>query len=290
TTSYPTAHPQGKRFVILPTLSPPVGGSSGPSWDPTPYTPQDVLNILTDLQPDTLHRYIARTAAQDPNAIVPGSDPAMTVTEFVQASMDASGSVVIPKTTFEDYDSDPQSFFQQTMSLLDLPVNPSFEFLSIDNWETFTGAHGAESVQLLASIVDNLRSQGWKGIEAGACGAPGIPSGLTDFSLFCVDGTTWEPEYGILSEVEQIPSNKAFQLSIDYPQPIQAFAALPPDRQEQLVTGYASAQGSKGFNFIYPIIMYNSGTFTLNYDSTKQVTSSGKSMYDVMKSLMAKYN
>jgi hypothetical protein len=276
-------YPSGKRFVLFPALGGPT------TWFPTSYTPGQVLAILKDLKPDVLHRYLIRGVARNPRAIVPGSNPPITVTEFVQASMDASNSVVVPMVSLPTFDQDKSLFYEQTQTLVALPVDPPMAFLSIDEWYPFRAVHGADSVRMMGEIADRLRGQGWKGLQVGACGAPDFPSGLTDFSLFCVNQANWEPDWGTLSRLKSVPSNGAFQLTIDWPPPMAAFSKLSGDEQARLVSGYARGQAERGYSLIYPIVLVNPKR-TVDYDSMKVRTSGGETLYQVMKGLMQSYN
>ncbi len=212
----------------------------------------------------------------------------MSVKEFAQASVDASKSVIVPMVSLDTYERDQGLFFEQTRTLASLSIDPPMTMLSIDLWYPFLAAHGADAQRTMDSIVDTLRSQGWKGFEVGACGAPQLRDGTASFSLFCVNPSTWDPDLSMLRTL-RAKSIDSVQLMIDWPPPMAAFAALPPDRQEALLTRYAQGQSQEGYRFVYPVVLVNPKK-TVNYDSLAVRTSRGETMYQVMKRLMDQYN
>ena len=265
-------YPAGHRFIRIRALE------AGSQWLLPLYTAQQVLSMVSDLNPDALERYI--TGAQNPNAVVPGN-PSMTVTQFLDASMKACNCYIIPRISLDEYDKG--TLYSTSQNLLSLPVNPPLRILSLDNWTPFFQSHAQAQIQ---TALQTLYSEGWQAIGVNDCNYS-TSFGLASFADFCVDVSTWQPDLGTLSQIQTESSIKQFLLYIDFPGQVQKFMALTPDQEADAITkNIAPAQ--KSFYFVYPIVQ---GA----WDSNTQITSQsgpykGASLYTIIKSMMLQYN
>jgi hypothetical protein len=282
TASNSVTYPPENRWVhILPLVD-------GSTWNFPNYTPQQVLNLIGGLKPNVLYRLMQDD--DSPSASLPGG---MTIEQFAQQSIDngSSDSIIIPKISLKTYITDPSTFYDLAQNYYsNFNLNPPMEYLSIDNWnDAFQKSYPNNYPQLAAEISDKLYSQGWKGLEFGACGAPGIENGSESFATFCMDTSSWLPDTSMIQALKSVlPNATSLSCSIDNPTMIASFATLTPDQQADSIAQSAEMQQSNGFFFIYPILYPE-------YDATKIFTSStgsygGQSIYEICLNLMNQYN
>jgi len=292
-TSAALTYPPGNRVVRIRPLDP------NSTWILPGYTATDALNWLSDLKPTTLNRYT--TGTQYPNATVPvgPGQPTMTVSQFLQASLNAMGPnpVIFPRISFKDYATSPVLFMSEAQTLYSMysQLSPKQTLLSLDNTNTYFANHTVADAQVLES---QLLAIGWTGVAWGACAATNqLPNGTT-FAMICVTPPKWEPDYATMSALQtQQPSIQEFEAQIDFPGVMTTFANMTPDQQATAITNLAENQSTHGYHFMYPVMQLKSGstTNTFAWDSTKVVTSTtgpyqGESLYQVMKNLMNTYN
>jgi hypothetical protein len=259
------------------------------------YTTGDVLDWLEDLKPTTLNRFFS--GPQDPKQILPappGKD-GMTVQEFLQACVDAcadpSSTTLFPRLSYTyDVDDGESHFLELAQQMLDLCValDPAQTLLSIDWYQ------GKSSE--IASLADKLFAMGWTGLAWGPCGSKG-PKGYATFAMICADPLTGQPNLTNMQSLRDIGGYGEFEVQIDFPTRMAAFAAQSPDRMADILKTMALGQSQEGYHLMYPIFQGKSAqsTSTFRWDSTQIFTSSsgqyhGQSLYQVMKSLMVQYN
>ena len=278
TTSSAQSAPPGTRFIRIRALNP------RSAWALPGYDAQQVLSMITQLKPGALERYT--TGRQNPNAqvpVAPGSPP-MTAGEFLNESMRACNCYIIPGVSLYEYDHG--TFFSTSQALLGLPVYPKMQYLSLDKWHDFNQNHSSDEVK---GMFQQLYSQGWAGIGVNANGGYFPTYGYATFSDFRIDPSNWQPDMANLATVKSESNVKVVLLYIDFPRPMDQFAALSPDQEAQILTdNIAPAQSSDGFYFVYPIVQ-------AFWDSNNHVTApggpyGGASIYSVMMGLMQQYN
>jgi hypothetical protein len=248
------------------------------------YNAQQVLQMISDLKPDVLERFV--TGAQNLSAPVPvaAGAPPMTAGEFLNASTKACNCYVIPRISLNEYDKG--TLFQTSESLLSLAIQPTMVYLSLDDWTPFVTTHTPAQIE---GMFQELYAQGWHGIGVNDCGGVHTTYGYATFADFCIDSSNWMPNGAALSTLKSEPSIKLYLLYIDFPQPMQKFMQLPVDEQASvLANNIGPAQSRQGFVFVYPIVQ----DF---WDSNNQVTSAsgpyhGETLYVLMKGLMNQYN
>ena len=272
------SYPPGTRFVRIRALE------SNSAWPLKNLTAQQVLNVISDIKPDALERYVS--GPQNPSATVPvapGSPP-MTVGEFLNASMSACKCYIIPRLSLGSYDSG--RLLTQSANLLTLPVYPMMRYLSLDNWKPFAASHSSDEIK---GMFQKLYAQGWAGIGLNECDGYSPSYGYATFADFCVSTNTWEPNIIQLTGLKAESNIGLRLLYIDFPQAMANFSALSPTQEADILAhNLAPVQSKDGFLFVYPIVQ---GI----WDSTTRFTPSGsayggKSIYEVMKGLMGQYN
>jgi hypothetical protein len=271
-------YPPGTKFVRIRALD------SNSAWSLEGSDAQHVLSQIADLKPDVLERFL--TGPQNVDALVPvapGSPP-MTAGEFLNLSMKACSCYIIPRLSLFDYDSG--KLFDEAKSLITLPISPKMQYLSLDEWGTFSQNHTPDEIK---GMFQQLYSQGWAGIGVNECNGYSPSYGYATFSDFCVAASDWRPNARVLSSIMTEPNIELALLYIDFPQPMLNFSTLQPDEEaKMLAQRIAPAQSAGGFFFVYPIAQ----DF---WNSSARLTSptspfKGHSLYYVMKGLMARYD
>ena len=277
TTTAGQSSPPGKRFIRIRALNP------RSAWGLPGYDAQQVLAMISQMKPDALERYTS--GVQNPNAAVPvaSGSPPMTVGEFLNASMRACNCYIIPGVSLNQYDQG--TFFTTARALLALPVYPKMVYLSLDKWHDFSTNHSPDQVK---GVFQQLYSQGWTGIGVNVNGGYFPTYGYATFTDARINPSNWQPDIANLADARSESNISLVLLYIDFPKPMDSFAALSPDQQAQVLTdNIAPAQSSDGFYFVYPIVQ----SF---WDSNNQTTSSGgpyqgETVYAVMLQLMQQF-
>jgi hypothetical protein len=216
---------------------------------PQNWNAQQVLALISDLKPDVLQRYI--TGAQNPDALVPvasGSLP-MTAKDFLQASVDANKSVLIPRISLDEYDAG--TFFQTSMNLLNFPLEPPMRYLSLDNWHPFSSAHTKPQI---TGMFQQLYGQGWWEIGVNDAGGYFPDYGYAYWADVNTDLTTYLPRTDDLSQAQSETNLKRFFAIIDFPNTMRQFQALSPDTQADVLTSLASNQSNYNYTLLYNIL------------------------------------
>ena len=274
----PPSYPPGTRFIRIRTLE------SRSVWSLEGFDAQHVLSQIAELKPDVLERFVS--GPQNVGALVPvapGSPP-MTVGQFLNASTKACRCYIIPRLSLSDYDRG--TLYTEAQDLLTLPVSPQMRYLSLDNWGPFAQGHAPDEIK---GMFQRLYSQGWLGIGVNECDGYSQSYGYATFSDFCVSTSYWRPDRNTLASILTEPNIKLVLLYIDFPRQMADFSSLQPDREAWVLTHkIVPAQSADGFLFVYPIAQdsWNSASrFT-----SQQGPFNGRSLYDVMKGLMARYD
>ena len=296
------AFPTGNRVVRIRVFN------DDQSWTNAlgTYTTQDVLGLIEDLKPTTLNRYFS--GPQDPRALLPArtGEPNMTVKEFLQASIDACESptrtTMFPRLSYSQYYGDglEANFLEAAEKMFSLcgALDPSQTLLSIDNYpidSTTSSSSTASSNPDVGGLAEKLYEMGWTGLAWGACGSA-VPEGSASYAMVCAT-SGGSPDRDGMSALQSIGGYGEFEVQMDFPYTMSVFASQSPDAMADALSGLAAGQAAGEYHFMYPIIQLQSAetSDSFQWDSTKIFTSptgeyQGQSLYEVMKSLMERYN
>ena len=282
------AYPLGNRVVRIRALS------NGSAWDPPNYTANDILNMIKDLSPTTLNRFVS--GPQDPSRSVPGSS--MNVAQFLQAALSnckgPNSTTMFPRLSLKDYipPNSPSLFFSEAQNLYSLfsSLSPPQTLISFDNTDAFFQA--GFGVSDVANISNRISSMGWQGQAWGACAPTNLANSSATFAMICVNTTNWQPDLASISAIRSSQASvKEFEAQIDFPGPMTTFESLTPDQEASIIANLAAGQSSGGYHYMYPILQVGTQT----WDSKSVLTSQngpygGISLYQHMKNLMNTYN
>lgn len=269
-------------YVRIRPLSNRGQRSQPAKWDPGGYTAQDILGIIADLKPNVLERYT--DGYLDPDLLVPVAEghPAMTVVEFLNASMRAGspGCIIIPRLSLHEYGKG--TLFATAQSLYDFPIDPPMRILSLDNWGDINKA--GVSKDEIRSIFQKLQAQGWSHIAVNMVGGIHDPQGFASITEFGVKkDEKFAPDLSKLEKIKELDYVKKYLLYIDFPAQTKEYeqAYSPDERAAHLVNVLGGQQMRNGYTFVWPILQ---GA----WDSTQVVTSdngpyNGATLYEVMK-------
>ena len=288
---------QRPRFVRIRTLDVDQGSKL---WKLPDYDAQQVLDMVSDLQPNLLERYISGNVPE--TADVPGTPP-MTAAQFIQASERATDdkcpAFVSPRVTLSDIAIlGKDGFFAMTKKLLAFPAGPHpMRHISLDIWNKFGDEHGWNR-DYIVDVFEQLHHQGWKGIGINLCGMPTDAPldhldawGHADFAEVCVSETTWQPSHR-LDVLARSKSLNTRIVHIDFPNPMSSFVVLSPDKQASILTELARNQPVDRYTFLYPIL---ETIVPPKWDANAITTSKngpwhGQTLFGVMRDLMHQYN
>lgn len=230
-------------------------------WQLKNHSGQDVLNMIEELKPDVLDRFI--TGKPDLGVEVPmGSGVApMKLVDYLDAAMKAGapGCFLTPKDHLNDIWSDDYRM-EAAQALYDLPVTPRLKTMDLD--EFFTHGTPEEHQQTL----EKFKAMGWRYLGYNFAGGPKPAYGLISYAEAGVNKNTWEVNLNALAAMKE-EGIKIRLAHIDYPGAIVEFEKLLPDRQADIIQKIRQEQHQYGFTFIYPILYQRKG-----YDATKEVT------------------
>lgn len=276
-TTTPTSAPPGNRFIRIRALT------SNSAWDLPNYNAQQVLQMIAQLHPDVLERYIS--GPQNINAPVPvaAGEPQMTAGEFLNASASACGCYIIPRLTLADYSNG--TLLQAAQGYLSLPIFPRLHYLSLDNWGAFAANHTQAQI---TGMFQELYAQGWWGIGVNDCGGVYTTYGYATWADFCISTNGWVPNSSQLASLGEESNIQLRLLYIDFPNPMAQFMQLPVDQEGSVLSSVASAQQQEGYLFVYPILQSS-------WDASARVTSAsgpykGETLFQLMAALMNQYN
>ena len=230
-------------------------------WQVANENGQDVLNMIEELKPDVLDRFI--TGKPDLSIEIPmgpGTAP-MKFVDYLNAAMKAGapGCLLTPKDHLNDIWSDDYRM-EAAQALYNLPVTPRLKAMDLD--EYFTHGTPEEHQQ----VLEKFKAMGWKDLGFNFAGGPKDGFGLISYAEAGVSKTTWEVNLNALDAMKEA-GIKTRLAHIDYPGAIVEFEKLSPDRQADIIQKISQEQHQYGYTFIYPILYQRKG-----YDATKEVT------------------
>ena len=288
-----SAPEQREKHIRLIALASPF---SKPHWMPLKarglhkdYTAQDILEMIEDLKPDCLERFI--TGYIDHEELVPVREghPEMTVLEFLNAAILAGSEKchIVPKLNLrwlawgrEEY------FWKSAQALYDLPLVRPIRNINLDVWDIYCNDVHTTPEQR-AGLFKRLRDIGYEQIGVNMTGLYSVNEPQIDYADFNIDKNTWQVKSDVISLLNTYPNIQRLYLYIDYPGAMDAFRRNSPDRQAEIYyENIFPNQAKMGFTYVYAIIQDS-------WDASASVTSGdgpykGKTMYDITKELLNK--
>lgn len=254
------------------------------------YTAQDVLEMIAELKPDCLERFI--TGYQNPDDLVPvrkGSPP-MTVLEFLNAAIRAgSGQChIVPKLNLKWLESERGAayFWEAAQALYELPLVRPIRSISLDVWNYY-----CEQIHTTQRERDEmfrlLREIGYEQIGVNMTGLYRVNHPQIDFADFNIDKRTWEVNEQAIRTLRGYPNIKRLYMYIDYPGAMNAFRLHTPDQQARIyIETIFPRQDELDFTFVYAIIQDS-------WDAHESITDEngpyeGRTMYEITKELLEK--
>jgi hypothetical protein len=251
------------------------------------YTAQDVIEMIEELKPDCLERFI--TGYHNPQDAVPVRDgyPPMTVLEFLNAAIMAGSENchIVPKLNLrwlawgrEDY------FWEAAQALYDLPLVRPIRNINLDVWDIYCNEIHTTPEQR-AAMFKRLRDIGYREIGVNMTGLYRVNDPQIDYADFNIDKSTWEVREDVVKTLRSYPNIKSLYLYIDYPGAMDAFRKNSPDRQAEIYyNNIFPKQREMGFTFVYAIIQ---DSWDANASVTgKEGAYGGKTMYEITRELI----
>lgn len=254
------------------------------------YTAQDILEMIAELKPDCLERFI--TGYQNPEDLVPVRKgcPPMTVLEFLNAAILAGGEGchIVPKLNLQWLKSERGAayFWKSAQALYDLPLVRPIRNINLDVWD-----HYCQEIHTTQEERDEmfrrLREIGYEEIGVNMTGLYRVNHPEIDYADFNINKTTWQVNESAIRTLRSFPNIKRLYMYIDYPGPMDAFRLNTPDRQAEIYTeNIFPRQEELGFTFVYAVIQDS-------WDAHESVTSAegpykGKTMFEITKELLDK--
>lgn len=287
------AGPRHKKYVRIIALADPFRTDH---WMPskkrcgTDYTAQDILEMIEDLKPDCLERFI--TGYQDPNEYVPvrKGHRKMTVLEFLNAAIKAGneGCHIIPKLNLSwlGWGEGARAFFWKSAEeLAKLPLDTPITNINLDCWDDYCeNIH--KTPEERAELFSRLKQLGYKEIGVNMTGNYKTNEPLMDYADFNIDKSNWTVKKETVDRLRAFPNIKDLYLYIDYPGAMRAFVDQhTPDQQADIYTNVIwPGQEKYGFTFVYAVIQdfWDAKAHVTNADGPYK----GKSMYDITKELL----
>jgi len=254
------------------------------------YTAQDVLEMIAELKPDCLERFI--TGWQDPKALVPVRKgcPKMTVLEFLNAAILAGGENchIVPKLSLKwlSNSKGEEYFWKSAQALYDLPLVRPIRNINLDVWDVYCKEiHTTEKER--DRMFSQLRKIGYEKIGVNMTGLYRVNHPQIDYADFNITKEDWTVNPATVATLRSYPNIKRLFLYIDYPGPMDAFRQNSPDRQADIYYDpIFKNQAELGYDFVYAIIQDS-------WDANTSVTSmdgpyKGKNMFEITKELLNK--
>jgi hypothetical protein len=276
-----TGIPDGISIRIIAFAHPFQGPGGNSIWALGTNTAQNVLEIIEDLKPNMLDRFM--TGRVDPTMSVPvrAGEPPMNVLEFMNAALAAAAPdcIITPKLNLKWQWS---KVYGDAILLRDMALTRPIRVINLDLypyfWDTNTPAYVEARMQDLVDL----------GVTIGGNFTGGIDPtfGLQNFGIFNVQKDNgFLPNYNALDRLKDKPELEKFYLYIDYPGAMDAFTALPVDEQADIYYNIIHpGQEEYGYEYVYTI-MQDGWDARNSYTSTNGPYG-GKSMYDITKELI----
>lgn len=222
------------------------------------YTAQDVLEMIEELKPTCLERFI--TGFPNPNALVPvreGCEP-MTVLEFLNKAIETGGESchIVPKLNLQ-WLADEKSaeyFWEAAEKLYDLKLVRPIRNINLDVWDVYC-KEIAPTPKDRSRLFKRLRRIGYEEIGVNMTGLYRVNDPQIDYADFNINKNGWTVEQSTLDKLKSYPNLNSSYLYIDYPAPMNAFYTNTPDRQAEIYyENIFPCQKQMGFVFVYPIL------------------------------------
>jgi len=257
------------------------------------YTAQDVLEMIAELKPDCLERFITGTGEITTKDVVPvrAGYPSMPLVEFLQKAMDAGnpGCYIMPKLNLQwlvSNKTDPMGnnlFWRSAQAIYDLALNPPIRTLSLDCWDAYVSTF--TSVSDRDVMFKRLRDMGYQKIYVNYTGNANANHTQVDGADFNINTTTWTINETTLNKLKGYANLEKIFLYIDYPGAMDQFALNTPDRQAEIYCkNIYPYQKTLNLTFVFAI-------FQAGWDANAVKTSStgpykGKTMFEISKDLL----
>ncbi len=249
------------------------------------YTAQDILEMISELKPNCLERFI--TGYHDPAAPVPVRQgyPPMTVLEFLDAAIlaGADDCHIVPKLNLRWLGGSGKYFWESAQALYDMPLVRPIRNINLDVWDYYCSDIHPDPRQR-DEMFARLRSIGYEQIGVNMTGSKKNNPQI-DYADFNIKKDVWQVSREAVDKIRSFANIKRVYLYIDYPGTMDAFRANTPDRQADIYcnTIYPN-QAKMGYTFVYPIIQDS-------WDANASVTDpagpyKGKTMYEITKELL----
>ena len=271
------------RWMLTKAKYPELGGD---------YTAQDLLEMIEEIKPDCLERFVTGTGAIESNHIVPvrAGYPPMNLAEFLQKAQEAGapGCHIVPKLNLQwlvNNIDDPMGnnlFWRSAQALYDLPLNPPIRMINLDVWDAYVSSF---TLTERDAMFKRLRDIGYEKIYVNYTGNSNANHEEVDGACFNINTTTWTINETTLNKLKGYKNLEKIFLYIDYPGAMEQFRANSPDRQADIYcNNIYPYQQTKGFTFVYAL-------FQDGWDPHVVVTSptgiyKGKTMYEISKELL----
>lgn len=252
------------------------------------YTAQDVLEMIEELQPDCLERFI--TGYPEASKLVPVREgcPPMTVLEFLNAAILAGGGDchIVPKLNLQwlRNSRSEEYFWYAAQALYDMPLVRPIRNINLDVWDYYCNEIHTTPEQR-DRMFARLREIGYELIGVNMTGLYRVNHPQIDYADFNIKKESWEVNAETIKTLKSYPNLKRLYLYIDYPGAMNAFRENTPDRQAQIYCeNIYPKQREYDFTFVYAILQDS-------WDANASVTSGegpygGKTMYEITKELL----
>ncbi len=254
------------------------------------YTAQDVLEMIAELKPTCLERFV--TGYQNPDDLVPVREgcPPMTVLEFLNAAILAGGEGchIVPKLNLQWLRSERGTayFWKSALALYELPLVRPIRNINLDVWDHY--CHEIHTTQEERdALFGRLREIGYEEIGVNMTGLYRVNHPEIDYADFNINKETWQVNEQAIRTLKGYPNIKRLYMYIDYPGAMDAFRLHSPDRQAEIYTeNIFPRQEELGFTFVYAIIQDS-------WDANESVTGEegpykGRTMFEITKELLDK--
>lgn len=285
------------------------------------YTPDDVIAVSQDLKPDVFERFFSGSLdlnktleyydnqsgawIQWQDSDTTSNFPRGSIGSFMVQVMQhaADGAYIIPRIDGRFYDKKgSQEFYNESnelyQNLVSLGIPSDKRFLSIDNWGAIYGKGDQTKID---EVLTTLYAQGWAGIGITDLGKYNRTINTQNkddsptFAQINVDTHTWLANADVLSQLHHDPVIQKNLLYIDFPWAMWSYIHLDADKQAEILETLAANQiydqensSQTGYTVVYNIAQWR-------WDAKKEKTSNngaykGKSIYNVIRTLLSKYN
>lgn len=287
------------RYVRIVAMANPFNGKGG-EWRlkkdvglSKDYTAQDVLEMIEQMKPHRLERFL--TGYYDPDYQVPvrAGEPPMTLAEFLNAACKAGaeGCDLAPKLDLnwlaEGKEKANKFFWDSAQKLYDMQLDQPIRCINLDCWDAYVTKICPSSAER-SKMFKRLREIGYEEIGVNMTGHVNDNDPEIDYVVFTLKKDIWEPNTVALNRVKSWTNIKKIFMYIDYPEPFTSFFTnTPVDIQADVYTkNIYPKQSVLGFTYAWPILQ---GA----WDSTAYKTSEdgpyeGKSIYELFLELMHK--